>query len=82
MIENRYENLAEERVTEIFEKCDINKDGRLSKSEIKKVLDTTDLEYINRLIDAIDNNRDGYVSYDEFKQLMNQVLINEMNKAN
>ena len=65
-----------------FDKFDINKDGRLSKSEIKKVLDTTDLEYINRLIDAIDNNRDGYVSYDEFKQLMNQVLINEMNKAN
>ena len=56
--------LNEKNLQIAFDKFDINKDGRLSKSEIKKVLDTTDLEYINRLIDAIDNNRDGYVSYD------------------
>ena len=79
---NKKNVLNEKNLQIAFDKFDINKDGRLSKNEIKKVLDTTDLEYINRLIDAIDNNRDGYVSYEEFKQLMNQVLINEMNKAN
>ena len=77
---NKKKLLNERNLQIAFDKFDLDKDGKLSKTEIKTVLDTTDFEYINRLIDAIDNNRDGYVSFDEFKNLMNQVLINEIRK--
>ena len=77
---NKKKLLNERNLQIAFDKFDLDKDGKLSKTEIKTVLDTTDFEYINRLIDAIDNNRDGYVSFDELKNLMNQVLINEIRK--
>lgn len=77
---NKKKLLNERNLQIAFDKFDLDKDGKLSKTEIKTVLDTTDFEYINRLIDAIDNNRDGYVSFDEFKNLMNQVLMDEIRK--
>lgn len=77
---NKKKLLNERNLQIAFDKFDLDKDGKLSKTEIKTVLDTTDFEYINRLIDAIDNNRDGFVSFDEFKNLMNQVLMDELRK--
>ena len=40
-----------------FDMFDINKDGKLSKDELKTVLDTTNLEYIDILMRIIDNNK-------------------------
>ena len=77
---NKKKLLNERNLQIAFDKFDLDKDGKLLKTEIKKVLDTTDFDYINMLIDAIDNNRDGYVSFDEFKHLMNQVLTDEIKK--
>ena len=63
--------LDEKNLKMAFQKFDLNGDGKLSKEEVKAVLDTTDLEYINTLLELIDNNKDGYISFDEFKTLMN-----------
>ena len=68
------ELLNESNLKHAFDKFDINKDGKLSKNEIKKVLRTSNLIYINNLIKEIDINGDGFISYDEFKNLMNYIL--------
>jgi Ca2+-binding EF-hand superfamily protein len=68
------ELLHESHLKHAFDKFDINKDGKLSKSEITKVLRTSNLIYINNLIKEIDVNGDGFISYDEFKNLMNYIL--------
>ena len=66
-----------------FDMFDTNKDGKLSKEELKKVLDTTNSEYIDVLIKIIDNNKDGFISFDEFCGLMrnlgNPLINGEMN---
>ena len=68
------ELLNESNLKRAFEKFDVNKDGKLSKDEIKQVLCTSNLSYINNLIKEIDLNGDGFISYDEFKNLMNYIL--------
>jgi calcium-dependent protein kinase len=68
------ELLNESNLKHAFDKFDINKDGKLSKNEIKTVLRTSNLIYINNLIKEIDVNGDGFISYDEFKNLMNYIL--------
>lgn len=59
-----------------FERFDINKDGVLSKDEIKEILGTSDNEYINYLLQCIDKNQDGFISYVEFYSFMNNVINN------
>ncbi len=62
--------LDEKNLRLAFDMFDINKDGKLSRDELKKVLDTTNSEYIDVLIRIIDNNKDGFISFDEFCGLM------------
>ena len=60
-----------------FDAFDINKDGKLSKEELKNVLNTPTSEYVDTLIALIDNNKDGYISFDEFCELMGKVNNSE-----
>ena len=62
--------LDEKNLRLAFDMFDINKDGKLSRDELKKVLDTTNSEYVDVLIRIIDNNKDGFISFDEFCGLM------------
>jgi Ca2+-binding EF-hand superfamily protein len=75
--------LDEKNLRLAFDMFDTNKDGKLSKEELKKVLDTTNSEYIDVLVKIIDNNKDGFISFDEFCGLMRNLgnpLIGEMNQ--
>lgn len=71
---NQEKLLDEKNLKLAFDRFDLDKDGKLSKDEIKKVLGTTDNEYINILINYIDDNNDGYINFEEFKNLMNGVV--------
>ena len=59
-----------------FDLFDINKDGKLSKSELLNVFGIGTSNYINKLFNLIDKNKDGFISFDEFYNLMKR--INDM----
>ena len=71
------EILNENNLRSAFEKFDTNKDGKLSKEEIKNVLGIKDFAYVNELLKLVDENKDGYISYEEFKSLMDCVLTKQ-----
>lgn len=71
------EILNENNLRSAFEKFDTNKDGKLSKEEIKNVLGIKDFAYVNELLKLVDENKDGYISYKEFKSLMDCVLTKQ-----
>jgi calcium-dependent protein kinase len=75
---NQKKLLDEKNLRLAFDKFDLNKDGKLSKEEIKKVLGTTDNQYTNMLLSYIDSNNDGFLSYEEFYTLMNGVISGKM----
>jgi calcium-dependent protein kinase len=72
--------LEEKNLKIAFERFDTDKDGRLSKEEIKLVLGTSHNDYIFLLLNSIDQNNDGYISFEEFSTLMNGVISNGMKK--
>ncbi len=61
-----------EKLKNIFEFLDIDKDGELTYSEIKKAIlkifpdEYMTEEKINYIIDKMDENKDGVISYEEF----------------
>ena len=61
-----------EKLKNIFEFLDINKDGELTHNEIKEAIlkifpgDYMTEEKINYIIDKMDENNDGVISYEEF----------------
>jgi calcium-dependent protein kinase len=77
---NQDKLLDEKNLKLAFDRFDLDKDGKLSKDEIKKVLGTTDNEYINILINYIDDNNDGYINFEEFKNLMNGIVGSDQKK--
>ena len=56
-----------------FDSFDINKDGKLSKSELLNIFGIGTSNYINKLFNLIDKNKDGFISFDEFCNLMKKV---------
>ena len=75
---NQDKLLDEKNLKIAFDRFDLDKDGRLSKDEIKKVLGTTENEYINILINYIDDNNDGFINFEEFRNLMNGVVSKQL----
>lgn len=71
---NQKEILNEKNLKSAFEKFDSDKDGKLSKEEIKNVLGEKDFQYVNELLKLVDMNKDGYLSFEEFKSLMDCIL--------
>jgi len=71
--------LSEENLKNAFNMFDHNKDGKLSATELKEILHTTDNEYINEIIDEMDENKDGEISFQEFSNLMKSILNSNTN---
>ena len=72
IVHNIQYNEQVEKMKNIFDFLDIDKDGELTYAEIKKaILKIFPAEYmseenINYIIDKMDENKDGVVSYEEF----------------
>jgi len=71
---NRKKLLEEKNLKLAFDRFDIDRDGKLSREEVKKVLGTQENQYINLLLNNIDKNKDGFISFSEFCDLMNGLL--------
>ncbi len=78
---NKRQIISENNLKLAFDKFDENKDGILSMDEIKKVLGTTDNDYIKEVIKKIDENGDGCVSYTEFCVMMKNLLADTKTKS-
>ena len=76
-----------EKLKNIFEFLDIDKDGELTYEEIKKAIlkifpdDYMTEEKINYIIDKMDENKDGVVSYEEFLRVTidEKILLEKSN---
>ena len=75
-----------EKLKNIFEFLDINKDGELTYAEIRKaILKIFPDEYITEekiqiIIDKMDENKDGVISYEEFLRVtMDEKILLEKN---
>lgn len=76
---NRKKLLEEKNLKLAFDRFDLDKDGKLSREEVKKVLGTQENHYINLLLKNIDKNRDGFISFCEFCHLMNGIINSTLN---
>lgn len=76
---NRKKLLEEKNLKLAFDRFDLNKDGKLSREEVKKVLGTQENHYINLLLNNIDKNKDGFISFSEFCDLMNGIVNSTLN---
>jgi calcium-dependent protein kinase len=77
---NQKKLLSERNLKLAFDRFDMDKDGKLSREEIKKVLGVTENEYINCLLKIIDANNDGFISFEEFCRLMNLVITDSKSR--
>ena len=57
---------------EVFAAMDRNKDGYVSKGELKLARKDKSMKELNQLIDSIDNNSDGRLTYEEVLQRRNR----------
>lgn len=73
-IENN-EFLKEEKLYDVFKILDKDKNGKISKSELKKALNDEDIdeEELNKFIIKFDLNGDGEIDYDEFISNMSEI---------
>jgi calcium-binding protein CML len=66
-IESSSRETREKKVIEIFQKFDTNKDGKLSREEIKQGLRSLKLPHsedtIDLLLKTLDTNQDGHVTF-------------------
>ncbi|CAG9318369.1 unnamed protein product [Blepharisma stoltei] len=67
--------VSKDNLFEIFKNLDINSQGKIAESDLKKVLDyknkVSEEEWRNIITEA-DSNKDGYVDFDEFVASMNR----------
>ncbi|KAK2156234.1 hypothetical protein LSH36_218g03056 [Paralvinella palmiformis] len=65
---------TEDELLQAFKKIDINGDGYIDNSELKKVLttrgDRMTTQEIQEIIDEVDENKDGKLDYKEFSKMM------------
>jgi len=72
--------ISENNLRLAFDKFDENKDGKLSMDEIKKVLGTSNNEFIKEMVQKIDENKDGTINFKEFSDMMRSILVKNKDK--
>jgi CRP-like cAMP-binding protein len=70
---------------DLFEKIDLDGDGKLSALEVKQVLRSFDASFpdeeANALVQSMDVDGSGFVSWDEFKRVVGlEVWVGELHK--
>lgn len=63
-----------------FENFDMDKNGSLSREEIKQILRDAEEEYLDELIKIIDLDHNGIISFEEFKKMM-EIIIRKNSSA-
>lgn len=68
VLSNLYRDRNElKRLAKVFLNFDTNKDGKLSKQEIRKVLSKENFKgSYEDILDKCDSNKDGWIDFDEF----------------
>ena len=77
---NKRSIISENNLRLAFDKFDENKDGKLSMDELKKVLGTSNNEYIKEMMQKIDENKDGSINFKEFSVMMRSILAENEDK--
>lgn len=62
--------LSKNRLRTAFTKFDIDGNGRISKSELKSILDLSNDQLLQDLLAEVDENGDGEIDFREFKDMM------------
>jgi calcium-dependent protein kinase len=73
---NQTKLVSENNLKLAFDNFDHDKNGSLSKDEIRQVLINADDEYIDELFMIIDTNNDSTITFDEFKKMM-EILVSK-----
>ena len=86
IVHNIQQNDQVEKLKDIFELLDINKDGQLTYSEIKQAFrkifpdDYVTEEKMELILEKMDENNDGVISYEEFLRItINEKILLEKN---
>ena len=86
IVHNIQQNDQIEKLKDIFELLDINKDGQLTYSEIKQAFmkifpsDYVTEEKMDLILEKMDENNDGVISYEEFLRVtVNEKILLEKN---
>lgn len=70
--------LTENQIKETFKKADVNRDGLLSKRELKNAFDSLGSKWpgfrAGRGLSLADANNDGYISEEELKETVKYAL--------
>ena len=74
---------------ETFKKIDADGDGKVTKDELKKWVESNDrmkkqlennAEFVNKMFDKMDANKDGSVSLEEYKKYREEAAKNRKKK--
>jgi calcium-dependent protein kinase len=68
------QSLNKQRLRQIFDLIDKDKNGFLTPQELKEFLNLTDKgheSFVSQMIAEVDKNHDGVISFDEFDNMMN-----------
>jgi len=77
---NKRNIITEKNLKLAFKNFDENKDGKLSKDELIKVLGISGNEYLIEIMPIIDENKDGVISFKEFRKMMKGSLKEKEDK--
>jgi calcium-dependent protein kinase len=72
---NYMQALNKDKLKQIFDIIDKDKNGFLSPTELKEFLNLTDNQhesFVSEMIAEVDRNKDGVISFDEFDSMMNE----------
>jgi Ca2+-binding EF-hand superfamily protein len=74
---NKAKIISDENLRYAFSMLDHDKNGYITKNELKEVFDSKsskDDELWDEVIREVDNNRDGTIDFEEFSDVMNRLL--------
>ena len=74
---NKAKIISNENLRYAFSMLDYDKNGFITKTELKEVFDSTstkDEELWDQVMKEVDNNRDGSIDFEEFSDVMNRLL--------